>query len=420
MKAAIHYIVKGKFIRCTTADQIDFVKFDELFEDENPILARERAFEYFQNYLDVLLDSDKNVRDRFKSQYTILKELSLPELPPINESSTTEEIKERLKYFNENYNIKSDFRDRIDVFNGIGIYLIMNVPIVPPSVIVDDYEPEDYPIFGLDFNQDVFDPKVMIDGLTSEFQYYEHFKYDTKDYAIQIKYHYSGEPEPEEETILDTPFDWKELFAEQLTEANSQFSGKLTGDPKLPNEQIATSTKPLIASLLDYSSEKIKELLNRGEGKVIEYKSTLLFNPESHKGIKGKGVIAKTICSFLNSCGGYLFIGVNDKSVPIGLISDFKRFNKDNPKDSFKLEFDKMIREFFLRKVNQYVNGDFFEIDGKDIFIVLIEPSDRPVFMNWREDKLFFIRGQASSQLVTDTEEIVQYCLDQKNFLKSN
>jgi hypothetical protein len=286
----------------------------------------------------------------------------------------------------------------------------LNTPIFPPETLVNDYEPEDYPIYGIDFNGDLFYPEILIDGLTSEFQYYEHFKYDTKEYAINIMYSNSGEPEPEEETILATPFDWKELFAKQLTEANSQFSGILTGDPKLPNEQIATSTKPLIASLLDYPTEKIKELLNRGEGKVIEYKSTLLFNPESHKGIKGKGVIAKTICSFLNSCGGYLFIGVNDKSVPIGLNSDFKRFNNDNPKD---------IRNVFIRKVNQYVNGDFFEIDGKDIFIVLIEPSDRPVFMNWQEEKLFFIRGQASSQLVTDTEEIVQYCLDQKNFLKS-
>ena len=422
MIASIYYVVKGKFIRCTTADNIDFVKFEEVFEDENPILAREKAFEYFENYIDVLLDSKENFLDRFKPQYSTEKYVPISDLPHNPELSAIEELEERLKHLSK-YNSDSDsnYRDHIDIYNGIGIYLVMNVPIHPSDAKVENYEPEDYPIYGIDFNGDVFYPEVLIDGLTSEFEYYKHFNYDTKDYAINIKYHYSGKKEAEEEKILETPFDWDELYARESILVPQPEQELLQGDPRPTDEQSIHPYKSSLFQLSSFSAESFIDLLGKGEGKQIEYKSTLLFNPESYNGIKGKAVIAKTICSFLNSCGGYLLIGVNDNGVPIGLTSDFKRSNKNNPKDFFKLEFDKMIRSFISKKIHQYVNSDFIEIEGKDVYMIIIEPSDRPVFMNWQNEKLFYIRsGGTSSEQLTDVEEIISYCLDQKNFLKTS
>lgn len=417
MKAAIHYIVKGRFIRCTTADQIDFVNFEESFVDENPILAREKAFDYLENYLHVLGLSSENTLDRFKPENEEIEIDSTKELFDTKHEYSIEELKAKILH-DVSQNVGGNFRDVLNFNYGIGIFLIMNLPIPHPGIDLKDFEPEDYPIYGIDYDGVLFDLETIIDGLTTEYDYYKHFKYETKGYETKVSYHYSGKSLPEEENILKTPFDWNELFDHSRNKASIEPPELLTGDV-LPTEIQTPVVKSTLINDNTYLSTKVKELLKKGEGKAIEYKTTLLFNPETQKGIKGKGIIAKTICSFLNSIGGHLLIGVNDKSVPVGLNADFKRSNKSDPKDFFKLEFDKMIRNNFNKKVHLYVNGDFLDIDGKVIFLVTIEPSHRPVFMNWYEEKLFFIRGQASSELLTDIETIVEYCLDQKCFLKS-
>lgn len=56
MKAAFHYIVKAKLIRFIKDGEINFIEFNEKFENSNPIIAREDAFKYYQNYIDVLLE----------------------------------------------------------------------------------------------------------------------------------------------------------------------------------------------------------------------------------------------------------------------------------------------------------------------------------------------------------------------------
>ena len=57
MKVAFHYIIKAKLIRFTEGNGIDFSEFEEKFEDENPIIAREKAFNRYQSYIDVLLEN---------------------------------------------------------------------------------------------------------------------------------------------------------------------------------------------------------------------------------------------------------------------------------------------------------------------------------------------------------------------------
>ncbi|MGN6297575.1 MAG: hypothetical protein ACTHM7_12390 [Ginsengibacter sp.] len=55
MKAAFHYLVKAKLIRKKGDNELDFEEISKTFEDENPIIAREEAFDYFQNLIDILL-----------------------------------------------------------------------------------------------------------------------------------------------------------------------------------------------------------------------------------------------------------------------------------------------------------------------------------------------------------------------------
>jgi len=59
----------------------------------------------------------------------------------------------------------------------------------------------------------------------------------------------------------------------------------------------------------------LEEILALGEGYKTEFKATLPSPPS----------IAKSICAFSNTKGGNLFVGINDSSVPVGVIdSEFE------------------------------------------------------------------------------------------------
>ena len=69
MKAAFHYLVKAKVIRKKEDNELDFVEINKKFENENPIIAREAAFRFYQSWIDILLQykgkvyvSDKEAR----------------------------------------------------------------------------------------------------------------------------------------------------------------------------------------------------------------------------------------------------------------------------------------------------------------------------------------------------------------------
>jgi len=50
MKAAIHYVVRVKVIvHNKDTNEIDFEEFERKFENENPILAREDAFDDYEH-----------------------------------------------------------------------------------------------------------------------------------------------------------------------------------------------------------------------------------------------------------------------------------------------------------------------------------------------------------------------------------
>jgi hypothetical protein len=56
MNHEIYYEVKGTLYR-SKGQETNRIEIDATFEDENPIVAREKAFNHYQSYLDVLLQS---------------------------------------------------------------------------------------------------------------------------------------------------------------------------------------------------------------------------------------------------------------------------------------------------------------------------------------------------------------------------
>ena len=231
------------------------------------------------------------------------------------------------------------------------------------------------------------DPLEISDALHYEIIYYEHYNYDKGGIERTADFYDWFLGDIDKIKFLETPFDW-------------------TGLDQKPEKETQTSESS--------TSSTIEQIIANGEGNQVEFKPALLYNFKTDKaGISVKGKIATAICAFLNSNGGLLFIGLRDDGTPQGLDRDFSLSNKNNAKDFFQNEFDQMIEHFLSFSVKSNISGQFHELEGKDIFIISVEPSKhRAIFVKGLNGKEFWVRGNAGNRQLTDIEELASYCID--------
>ena len=385
MKPAFHYIVRAKLIRFITNDKIDFIEFEEAFFDESPIKARNRAFSFYQNYVDVLMES-KNARNY-----------------------TDRQARETLAPFFDHLQLQDSNKDQQTLKYGMGVFMKIDQPLPdPPSVFIDGVE-IDFPrrtevfIHGIgNIHFDADNPEELLSHyLAEEMEYYKQYNYSTNNQEVEVvffsKYEWMegyGDDQPGQSIIIKTPFDWSgydQIFWWKDDAAASNEESHATHE--INWESIASS----------------------GESNQVEYKPALLYNFSTGKaGIGVKYIIAKAICAFLNSNGGVLFIGVKDDGKIQGLDYDFSLADGKEVKDFFRLEFDQMLRHFLSFAVKSNVTGKFVEMEGKVVFGVVVTPNNfGPVFLKGRDgNKEFYVRGEASSRRLEDLEEVARYCLN--------
>lgn len=379
--AAFHYVVKAKLIRhIKGSGEIEFFQFEDKFENENPIVAINLAFKHYQNYIDVLLEakqkkyySDKQVREELKSFIDPGTKTKIQ----LGESEV-------------------EFSDAFG--NGIGIFLIVDIP--KPDNVYDDKEGEEIFLHGIgniSFLNDHSDSLIF--ELKREYEYYTFYNYQTDNKVIEVVYCSSDEweegyreDEPATYKILETPFDWTGLDKPYWWR-----------EPEAEEDEV-----------IQQAPKTLEEIIQEGESNQVEFKPALLYNFSTGKGGIGvKGIIAKAICAFLNSNGGFLIIGVTDKGEPQGLSYDFSLSEGKIEKDFFMLEFDQMLEHFLSFSIKSNVSGQFYQLNEKDIFVVTVTPSKRrPIFLKGQNGKEFYVRGEASSRQLTDIEELVNYCIE--------
>lgn len=379
--AAFHYVVKAKLIRhIKGSGEIEFLQFEDKFENENPIVARNLAFKHYQNYIDVLLEAKHN---KYISDKQAREEL----ISFIDPGTKTKiQLGESEVEFSDTFG------------NGIGIFLIVDIP--KPDNVYDDKEGEEILIHGIgNISYLSDDPDRLIFELQRESDYYTFFNYQTDNNLVEVVYCSRDEweegyrdDEPATYQILNTPFDWTGLD-------KPYWWGE-------PNEEEIEE--------IQQTPKTLEEIISDGESNQVEFKPALLYNFSTGKaGIGIKGIIAKAICAFLNSNGGFLIIGVSDKGEPQGLSYDFSLAENKNEKDFFMLEFDQMLEYFLSFSIKSNVSGQFYQMDDKDIFVVTVSPSKRrPIFLKGQNGKEFYVRGEASSRQLIDIEELVNYCIE--------
>jgi len=126
---------------------------------------------------------------------------------------------------------------------------------------------------------------------------------------------------------------------------------------------------------------------------------------------KSEYIIAKTIAAFMNAEGGSLFVGVNDDGEVVGLEDDYQTFSSEKNKDGFLLALDDLVQDFLGKEYKTFMIPEIIEIDDKQVCVIEVTDSTRPVYVQKNNEEQFFVRFGASTRQMT-TREASEYIED--------
>ena len=142
----------------------------------------------------------------------------------------------------------------------------------------------------------------------------------------------------------------------------------------------------------DYSKEILK-LINEGESKKVEFKSSLRTNLHTKQVDKRmEHAVLKTITAYLNSEGGTLLIGVSDGGEICGIEHD------DFPSaDKASLHVISIIKDNIGGEFLPHIKSNVVNINGKNVLRIDCERSHKEVFLKNGNEEKFYVRSGSSS-----------------------
>ncbi len=149
-----------------------------------------------------------------------------------------------------------------------------------------------------------------------------------------------------------------------------------------------------------------EDLIQRGESKTLEFKSTLRWNlKEGRQDDKTvTHAVLKTIAAFLNTEGGDLLIGVADDGSIVGIESD--QLESD---DKFMRHLAQVVRNGLGDRAGTCIDPKTQIVQGRTVCVVSCQRSPEPVFLKWKgveatPDGEFFVRsGPGTVKLPPDS-----------------
>lgn len=127
----------------------------------------------------------------------------------------------------------------------------------------------------------------------------------------------------------------------------------------------------------------IENRLNARENQIVERKSTFAFDiNEDVRNDDLKTVLAIAVASFMNSNGGFVYVGVSDDGTPIGLEHDYSlisRSDNNGFEDVLKQFFNKILTENISQQ--KCLTFSFPVIKNVEICEIHVKPSDVPIFI---------------------------------------
>ncbi len=171
-------------------------------------------------------------------------------------------------------------------------------------------------------------------------------------------------------------------------------------------ELIADILRNLIEKINLSEAEKDKklsilDLILGGEANNLEFKES--FRWDDKRKILNKDLertAMKSVASFLNLEGGKLVLGVSDNKSVNGLEADYQSLPRAD-RDGFENHFNHIFNTVLGARFRQFVKLNFEKINGRDICLVEVSPSDAPVYLKTNNSEEFYVRtGNATTSLI--------------------
>jgi len=191
----------------------------------------------------------------------------------------------------------------------------------------------------------------------------------------------------------------------------------LRGNPITNQEEFLLNRTTDI--IVEYCKEKKKKVISEigeKEGQTIEYKETFRWDVKNR--IKNKSLkyeVSKTVCAFLNSDGGNLFLGVDDDGNIKGIENDLKTYNNSNMeknKDLLHQDIKNIIKEHLGSSIINRVTIEFIYVKKIEIIKVVVTRHFEPVFI---KNKNFIVRNGPASQKL-EGKDLFDYIVTHFNF----
>lgn len=152
--------------------------------------------------------------------------------------------------------------------------------------------------------------------------------------------------------------------------------------------------------------KRARDAIAQGENKYVEFKSSLRWDVKQEQVNKGlEHEVAKTLAAFLNTDGGTLFIGANDKGEILGLeTTDYKSIGgREDKWDAWQLQFDNMVKAYLGDAVQSMIERPIpVELDGATVVAITVSGRfHQPVMLRNGDQEEFWIRRSASSTKLT-------------------
>jgi len=154
------------------------------------------------------------------------------------------------------------------------------------------------------------------------------------------------------------------------------------------------------------AEKDIHDLIEKGESKHLEFKSTVRYHIKAKRNDKAiEFAWLKGIAGFLNSEGGIMLLGVTDNGEIHGLNLD--GFEND---DKCMLHVKNVVSTALGVSSLRFIKIHIELVKGKQIVIIETEPAFKPFYIKQNNEDLFYVRsGPSSSKLsVSETVDYVK------------
>ena len=179
------------------------------------------------------------------------------------------------------------------------------------------------------------------------------------------------------------PSDWANMEYEAFLKERRRLMAKVTKD----------AFQSLGATAATGDTPNLAALLSAGEGKKLEYKSTLRLNLHSGQhDPKIEHSALKTLAAFLNGEGGTLLIGVSDSAEVLGIESD--GFGSE---DKMTLHLVNLVKDRMGAANALFITTEYLSANGKRVLAITCHPSTQPVFLKDGPVQRFYVRTFAAT-----------------------